>query len=367
MVRSREVIVQPAVSIITPTFNHAEVICECIDSVLTQSREDWEMIIVDDGSTDRTSEVVDTYQDPRIRYVRQENIGVGRLKETYDTALNMAQGSVIGILEGDDYWPSDKLAVQVPDFDNPNVVLSSGFTQIVRAGKTEGRTPASIPQADAAFNRPVGRAALSMMQPDNLTFTFPVSTMIRASTLRKIGGFQQPPYLPLVDFPTFLRLSLEGEFRFHDRVLGYWRRHSQSVTQGNLSSILENAYRYSFEFIRLYRDRIPATDQELDELENAWDEVAAMRCVLRGRLLSKTDRKEAARAFNEALLFRQGSKSASIVKVAASLSALGLPVEGIYRVLGRTDLHEAITLSTGDQTVSVDDMKRDRVVGRWRK
>ncbi|MEA2553841.1 MAG: hypothetical protein QOJ65_2017 [Fimbriimonadaceae bacterium] len=358
---------QPLVSIITPTYNHEDVLGECIRSVLAQTYDTWEMLIVDDGSTDKTHDVVAGFSDHRIRYLRQENKGVHRLGETYNSALSVANGEIIAILEGDDYWPADRLAVQVHDFEDDSVVLSSGFTSIVQDGKEVGVTPVSAPSAEFANNRPVGRAALWMMHPDNLTFTFPVSTMVRAETLRAIGGFQQPPYLPLVDFPTFLRLSIEGEFRFHERVLGYWRRHSSSVTQGNLSLILENAYRYAFEFLRAHRDRLPATDAELDALEAEWDERAFMRCILRGRLLARSGKRDlAAKAFKEALAFRHSPRSGAIARLAAALAGAGLHVEPIYKATGRVDLDEAITLNTGDRIVSEDDMKRERVVGRWR-
>lgn len=357
----------PLVSIITPTYNQAHVIGECILSVLAQTYSTWEMIIVDDGSTDGTESLVAGFQDSRIRYVRQENKGMARIGETYNAGLEIATGSLIAILEGDDYWPEDKLETQAPDFEDERVVLSSGFTEIVRDGQVEGSTPVQSPAAEAANNVPVGRAALWMVHPDNLTYTFPVATMLRASTLRAIGGFQQPPYLTLIDFPTFLRMSLEGEFRFHEKVLGYWRRHGQSVTAGSLSSILENAYRHAFEFIQKYRERIPATDEELDRLEAEWDERALMRCVLRGRLISQEGKgKLAAKAFREALLFRHGAKTAAIVNAASALATAGLPVEPLYRAAGRGDLHSAITLNTGDQIVSEKDMERPRVVGRWR-
>lgn len=356
------------VSVITPTYNHEAVIAECIQSVLDQTFQDWEMIIVDDGSTDKTGEVVAGFSDPRLRYIRQENKGVARLEETYNAALTLSQGRAVAILEGDDYWPPDKLETQLPDFEDESVVLSSGFTEIVRDGVVEGRTPVDAPTSEVANNRPVGRAALSMMHPNNLTFTFPVSTMIRTEALTRIGGFQQAADLPLVDFPTFLRLTLEGEFRFHERVLGYWRRHGASVTQGNLSAILENVYRHAFEFIAAHRDEIPATDEELDRLEADWDEVARMRCILRGRLLAERgDRRLAASAFREALLFRPSAKAGLMVRLYAALAGVGLSLEPLYRRMGKGDLHSSITLNTGDQTVSVDDMARSRVVGRWRK
>ena len=64
----------PLVSIITPTYNHEEYIGTCIDSVLNQTYQNWEMIIIDDGSTDKTGYEVTKYNDDRIKYVKQENM-----------------------------------------------------------------------------------------------------------------------------------------------------------------------------------------------------------------------------------------------------------------------------------------------------
>jgi glycosyltransferase involved in cell wall biosynthesis len=357
----------PLVSILTPTYNHERFIGQCIESVLSQTYENWEMIVVDDGSTDRTEAVVRSYEDSRIHYVRRENTGIKGLRQTYNAGLEMAKGELIAILEGDDYWPAEKLDIQVPDFDDPNVVLSSGLTSVDTGSGSFGLTPVQMPPEDARNNRPVGRAALHMISPGSLTYTFPVSTVLRCSALRGIGGFQQPPYMLVVDFPTFLRLTVEGEFRFHDKVLGYWRRHISSVTLSRMSEIVEGAYRYAFEFLGEFRDRLPVSDQELDSIESKWDEQNAMACILRGRLLNKQGEKAlAAKAFREASLFRTGKRTLQIARIAASLSDAGLSVDPIYRLLGRVPLDEATTLDTGDRTVSVDDMKRERVVGRWR-
>src|SRR6266568_957428 len=69
----------PIISIITLTYNHEYFIGKCIDSVIAQTNADWELIVIDDGSTDRTGEIVSNYHDQRIKYVRQENRGVSRL------------------------------------------------------------------------------------------------------------------------------------------------------------------------------------------------------------------------------------------------------------------------------------------------
>lgn len=100
---------KPKVSIITPTFNHERFIAECIDSVINQTFNDWEMIIIDDGSTDSTPDIISDYDDDRIIYIRQENEGPYKLGEIYNKALSLSNGDFIAILEGDDFWPPEKL------------------------------------------------------------------------------------------------------------------------------------------------------------------------------------------------------------------------------------------------------------------
>ena len=111
----------PLVSIITPTFNHEGFIGTCIESVQAQTYPHWELLILDDGSTDATGLVADRYaeQDHRIRVFHSENVGVFRLDETYNQALSHANGSLIGILEGDDVWEPDKLRKQLDALKKP--------------------------------------------------------------------------------------------------------------------------------------------------------------------------------------------------------------------------------------------------------
>ena len=66
----------PLVSIITPTYNHENFIAQCLESVLSQSYVAWEQIVVDDGSTDRTREIISQYKDERIKYIHQANKGI---------------------------------------------------------------------------------------------------------------------------------------------------------------------------------------------------------------------------------------------------------------------------------------------------
>lgn len=132
----------PAASIITPPYHHAPFLAQCIESVLGQTFQSWEQIIIDDGSTDGTGDVAQRYRDPRVRYVRQRNLGLARLPETDNRALSLCRTSLIAILEGDDYWPPDKLEALVPAFEDPAVVLAYGVTEVVGEGRpgSRGRT-----------------------------------------------------------------------------------------------------------------------------------------------------------------------------------------------------------------------------------
>ena len=93
----------PQVSIITSTFNHERFIGPCIESVINQTYQNWEQIIIDDGSSDRTPEIVRSYKDSRIHYIYQQNQSIEALAQTYNRALRESQGQLVGILERDDF------------------------------------------------------------------------------------------------------------------------------------------------------------------------------------------------------------------------------------------------------------------------
>ncbi|PIV09667.1 hypothetical protein COS31_04440 [Candidatus Roizmanbacteria bacterium CG02_land_8_20_14_3_00_36_15] len=90
------------VSIITPTFNHKRFISPCMESVIGQTYKNWEMIIVDDASTDKTFIIASGFakKDKRIKIIRHKtNWGLKRLKDTYNQALKQAEGELIAVIE----------------------------------------------------------------------------------------------------------------------------------------------------------------------------------------------------------------------------------------------------------------------------
>lgn len=124
----------PTVSIITPTYNRPELLQEAIQSVLAQSLDDWEMLIVDDGSDPGVQPVIDAFADPRLRYVRLEHVGRSAAR---NRGLELARGDYIGFLDDDDLYHSDKLAHEI-DFlrANPGIeIVGTGYRTTDKAGQ----------------------------------------------------------------------------------------------------------------------------------------------------------------------------------------------------------------------------------------
>jgi glycosyltransferase involved in cell wall biosynthesis len=102
---------QSAVTVIIPNYNNAAVIRRAIDSVLAQSFTDFELLVVDDASTDESVEVVRSFEDPRLRLlVNEENVGVAGV---WNRAVRDARGVWVALLDSDDSWEPDKLARQM--------------------------------------------------------------------------------------------------------------------------------------------------------------------------------------------------------------------------------------------------------------
>ncbi|MBU0571393.1 MAG: glycosyltransferase, partial [Candidatus Omnitrophica bacterium] len=97
---------QPFFSVIIPSHNRKPFLKKCVDSVMAQNYSDFEAIIIDDGSTDGTDELLASYTDDRLTYIRQDNHGVAHAR---NRGLEKAVGEFIAFLDSDDWWTIDKL------------------------------------------------------------------------------------------------------------------------------------------------------------------------------------------------------------------------------------------------------------------
>lgn len=132
---SRNIVpLRPRVSVVMPMYNVARFVVEAIDSVRDQSFTDFELILVDDGSTDQTCQIAACYDDPRIRFIGQANRGLAGAR---NSGIAAARGDYVALLDSDDRWHKDKLALHVIHLDNdPSVGVSYSGSRFI---DVEGR------------------------------------------------------------------------------------------------------------------------------------------------------------------------------------------------------------------------------------
>ena len=127
----------PEVSVLIPSYNHAHYLGYALESVISQSFSKWEAIVIDDGSTDDTQKVIAQFDDPRIRYIYQKNQGLSAAR---NTGIRAANSEIIALLDADDVWQIEYLeTLLVPLISQPEVVATyCGFHYIDQEGQEVG-------------------------------------------------------------------------------------------------------------------------------------------------------------------------------------------------------------------------------------
>lgn len=252
------------VSVITPVYNHGSFVGRSIESLISQSYSNWELVVVDDGSTDNSAEVVQSYKDPRIKYIHQENQGVKKLAHTINRGMSFTSGELVTMLPSDDTWPSYRLEKQVPVFEDPSVVLCYGYQNIINEHDEQTGKYRLVLEDNVMRNSPLGTIYRQMLVKN---FIFQPTVLIRRSALDKIGGYLQPEGLFAEDFPTQLALAQVGEFRYLDIPLANYRMHSNQMTRTHYGDMIETDARFILEYFMsldpLFKNRSGWTDASL--------------------------------------------------------------------------------------------------------
>ncbi|MFQ6617554.1 MAG: glycosyltransferase [Fidelibacterota bacterium] len=185
--------IDPSISVIIPTFNRLPLLKEAVESVLNQTYKLYELIVVDDGSTDGTAEYIKSLR-VHVKYYFQENRGVS---EARNRGIQMTGGEYICFLDSDDYWLRDKLSVQIDFFrKNPDYRICQTEEIWIRRGRRVNPTKR---------HRKCGGWIFQQCIP--LCIVSPSAVMIHRSVFREVGGFD--PDLPVCeDYDLWLRVSL---------------------------------------------------------------------------------------------------------------------------------------------------------------
>jgi len=208
----------PTVSVVIPTYNHAQFLRAAIQSVLDQTFRDWEAVIVNNYSEDETVEIVASYDDPRIRLVDFHNHGIIAAARNHGIAL--AQGEFVAFLDSDDTWYPEKLKRCIEKLQEGNDVVCHG----------EAWVKAGFPARRVLYGPQRRTDYSSLLYDGNCLSTSAI--VVRKTALYQVDGFcEDASMVTAEDYELWLKLAKVGcRFALVDEILGEYRIHG-----GNLS------------------------------------------------------------------------------------------------------------------------------------
>ena len=239
----------PLVSVIIPTYNREKIITKAIDSVFAQTYEDFEIVVLDDGSQDNTRAVVEAYG-PKVHYFYQDNKGIAGAR---NAGMHQAAGDYIAFLDSDDYWLPRKLQRQMALFlDHPEygmVACQCGSVQIDGAYREK--------------NRP-GKSGWILYDLFNKNFIRTSSAVVKRACLEKVGGFDET-LREGEEYDYWLRIAAEFAIGFINEPLTVYVDNTDGMSTDSLTGrlhrlkVLEKKYLKKKIPPQMYRRRIADT------------------------------------------------------------------------------------------------------------
>lgn len=210
----------PKISVIIPTYNREKLLPLTLDSILGQSCEDFEIIVVDDGSTDGTRAAIDARGDPRIRYVYKQN---GGESSATNYGWRLARGRYAAVVSSDDPVLPGWMETMEKFMDaNPSILVAYPDWRLI---DIDGNLVQHLKTEEYAFTRMVSWL-LTMPGP---------GSFIRREALGDFGDLRDAQYRYAPDLETWLRLALRGDFARVPHELASWRTHATSITVADRS------------------------------------------------------------------------------------------------------------------------------------
>lgn len=209
----------PKISVVIPAYNAMAYLPETMESVLGQSFEDFEAIVINDGSFDQTAQWVSQVTDPRVRLISQENQGNAGAR---NTGIIHAQGDYVAFLDADDLWEPTKLEKQVRVLEeNPDVgLVYTWVAYIDERGTLTGRV----------FKHEVEGQVWSQLTEHNIVESGSVA-MVRRSCFETVGLFDRNLGSHVEDWDMWLRMANHYPFKVVKEPLVYYRQVSNSTSR----------------------------------------------------------------------------------------------------------------------------------------
>lgn len=231
----------PKVSVIIPTYNRADTLKDTIQSVLEQTYKDYEIIIIDDGSTDNTKNVVDFFLqiDQKIKYIFQENYGYPGYSR--NKGIKIATGDFIAFLDDDDIWLKDKLSIQVPILEmNNDVGIVHGEAILFNSHGTIRETKhfKSLPLRTDYTSLFMGNHVLCL------------TALVRRECINKVGLFDSN-LSHSQDYELWLRISRFWKILKLNEVLAMYRVHEDNRSRQENQRLICNLHAVN-NFLTIY-------------------------------------------------------------------------------------------------------------------
>ena len=225
----------PRVSAIIPTYNYARYVAAAIKSVLAQSFKDLEIVVVDDGSTDETTETLRPFAE-RIRYIPQVHRGLAAAR---NVGIRVARGRYLAFLDSDDLWLPDKVSMQVARLDAEPAVGVVYCEAVLFDEASQTVIPHSY-----WSHHPSGRILPWLIRQNVVPSPTP---MVRRELFDQVGPFDES-LSACEDWDMWIRIAQVSEFAYVDRVLAEYRVHSANMSldhermMTNRLRVLEKAF-----------------------------------------------------------------------------------------------------------------------------
>jgi glycosyltransferase involved in cell wall biosynthesis len=232
----------PLVTVIIATYNRKHYVCEAIDSVLGQTYPHVELIVIDDGSTDGTSDLLRDRYGQRIRYVFQPNQG---RSEARNHGMRLAGGEYIAFLDSDDLWEPDKLTRQLAFMQaNPQYGLTHTFTSII---DSDGRPAPADTEIRLGYHRAGVRSGYTYVAMASRCTMFLSTVMVQTSLIPRIG-YMDREIPAFEDWDWYLRAALVTEIGVLTEPLTRYRLHDSNSTH---AEFLNGERQTSFKHLEL--------------------------------------------------------------------------------------------------------------------
>jgi len=214
----------PLVSVIIPTYNNAHFIGRALQSVVDQTYENWEVIVVDNHSIDNTDEVISSFNNARIKVLKIHNNGI--IASSRNKGIRSAKGEWIAFLDSDDWWSANKINIILDYVDKSDVFVAHPLKKIYN-NKIK-----KINENDSTTCLP--RSYKDLVVKGNSISTS--SVMVKASVLNEIGLFNESKeYVASEDYDLWLRISYSGiRVRCVNQQLGYYRIHDNNYSSQDI-------------------------------------------------------------------------------------------------------------------------------------